>query len=55
LGWPRSISADQAIRHFCWLGMFMGADSPASSALTHQRMNWQPTHSGLLADLADYY
>jgi nucleoside-diphosphate-sugar epimerase len=50
-----SIPADQAAEHFGWLGMFIGADSPASSALTRERMNWQPTHHGLLADLADYY
>jgi hypothetical protein len=33
--------------------MFAAADNPASSALTRQRLGWQPTHPGLIADLDD--
>jgi nucleoside-diphosphate-sugar epimerase len=46
-----SLSADQALAHFGWLGSFVGADVPASSDLTRQRLGWRPTHAGLLDDL----
>ena len=47
----RSISPDEAKVHFGWLAMFAGLDAPASSALTRQRLQWQPRERGLLADL----
>ena len=46
-----AISLEDAGEHFGWLGGFLGADSPASSALTRERMGWQPTHPGLIDDL----
>jgi nucleoside-diphosphate-sugar epimerase len=52
LGVPTaSIAADEAADHFGFLAMFAAADNPASSALTRQRMGWEPTHPGLIADL----
>ena len=46
-----AVSPDDAADHFAWLAGFLGADSPASSALTRQLVGWQPTHAGLLDDL----
>jgi nucleoside-diphosphate-sugar epimerase len=46
-----SLSKEQAEAHFGWLGMFADYDMPASSALTRQRLGWQPTGPGLIADL----
>ena len=46
-----SKSAQEASAHFGWLAMFAGADMPASSALTQQRLGWGPTGVGLIADL----
>ena len=46
-----SISPEDAGEHFTWLAGFLAADSPASSALTRERMAWQPTHPGLIDDL----
>ena len=46
-----SVPAAQAAEHFGWMGLFIGADSPVSSALTRDWMGWTPTHPGLLADL----
>jgi nucleoside-diphosphate-sugar epimerase len=46
-----SISAEDAGEHFTWLAGFIGADSPASSALTQELLGWHPTHPGLIADL----
>jgi hypothetical protein len=36
---------------FGLLGMFVGADAPASSALTQERLGWRPTGVGLISDL----
>jgi len=46
-----SVSQQEAQAHFGWLAMFVGFDMPASSALTRQRLGWQPTGHGLIADL----
>ncbi len=46
-----AISPEDAAEHFTWMGGFLAADSPASSALTRQLVGWQPTHPGLIDDL----
>ena len=46
-----SISPDDADEHFSWLAGFIGADVPASSALTRELLGWQPTRPGLIEDL----
>jgi nucleoside-diphosphate-sugar epimerase len=52
LGLPvASIAPDAAGAHFGWLGRFFAIDQPASSALTRERMGWNPTHPGLVEDL----
>ena len=52
LGLPvKSIPQDEAGDYFGWMGMFAGRDMPASSALTRERLGWQPTGPGLIADL----
>jgi nucleoside-diphosphate-sugar epimerase len=45
-------SAEDASAHFGPFAFFVGADLPASSALTQQRLGWRPRQSiGLLDDL----
>jgi nucleoside-diphosphate-sugar epimerase len=46
-----SIAPEDAGQHFTWLAGFLAADSPASSTLTQELMEWHPTHPGLIADL----
>jgi nucleoside-diphosphate-sugar epimerase len=46
-----SVSGEQAPEHFGFLGAFIGADSPASSAFTRARFGWEPEQPGLIADL----
>jgi nucleoside-diphosphate-sugar epimerase len=46
-----SLSQEEAQAHFGWLAMFAGFDMPASSARTRQRLGWNPTGPGLIADL----
>jgi nucleoside-diphosphate-sugar epimerase len=48
-----SIPPEQASEHFGWLGRFFAIDSAASSTLTRQRLAWEPTHPGLIADLEE--
>ena len=48
-----SKTPEEATAHFGWMARFVGLDMPASSALTQERLNWHPTHPGLLADLED--
>lgn len=47
-----SIAPEEAEAHFGWIGMFFGADIPASSALTRERYDWAPTGPTLLEDIA---
>ncbi len=46
-----SIPREEANAHFGFLGGFLAADSPASSALTRALVGWQPTYPELIADL----
>ncbi len=46
-----SKSPEQAAQHFDWLAHFVGMDSPASSKLTEEELEWQPKQAGLIADL----
>ncbi len=46
-----SVSSDDAFEHFGFLGMFFAADVPASSTLTRQLLEWEPTRPGLIEDL----
>jgi nucleoside-diphosphate-sugar epimerase len=53
LGLPvRQVSADQAEEYFGWLAALAATDAPASSAATRSLLAWEPTHPGLLDDLA---
>ena len=52
LGLPvKSIPPEEAGDYFGWMGMFAARDMPASSALTRERLGWEPTGPGLIADL----
>jgi hypothetical protein len=46
-----SLPPEKAQAHFGWLAMFAGFDMPASSAQTRKHLGWNPTRSGLIADL----
>jgi nucleoside-diphosphate-sugar epimerase len=46
-----SIAAEDAGDHFSYLGAFVSLDGPVSSALTRERLGWQPTHTDLIEDL----
>jgi nucleoside-diphosphate-sugar epimerase len=46
-----AVPAADAGEHFTWLAHFLAADSPASSALTRELLDWQPAQPGLIDDL----
>ncbi|GCE08276.1 SDR family oxidoreductase [Dictyobacter aurantiacus] len=46
-----SVSPEDAGEHFSWLGTFLAADNPTSSALTRELLGWKPEHPPLLEDL----
>ncbi|WP_313178408.1 SDR family oxidoreductase [Stenotrophomonas sp.] len=47
----RSIGQGEAAAVFGWFALFAGMDLPASSALTRQRLGWEPVAPLLLQDL----
>jgi nucleoside-diphosphate-sugar epimerase len=46
-----SLSPEEAMGHFGWLGPFMAMDMPASSKLTQERLGWRPAGPGMIEDL----
>jgi nucleoside-diphosphate-sugar epimerase len=48
-----TVTPEDAAEHFTWLAHFIGADSPASSALTRSLLGWEPTRPGLIEDLEE--
>jgi nucleoside-diphosphate-sugar epimerase len=46
-----SIAPEESAKHFGWLAAFVGWDVPASSAHTREKLGWNPTGPGLIADL----
>jgi nucleoside-diphosphate-sugar epimerase len=46
-----SVAPENAPEHFAWLAPFLGIDAPASSSLTRELLDWQPTQPGLIVDL----
>lgn len=54
LGLPaESVGPDEAAERLSFLAGFAQVDNPVSSALTQERLGWQPTHPGLIADLRE--
>jgi nucleoside-diphosphate-sugar epimerase len=47
------VSPEEADAHFGWIGRIAALDIPASSELTRERLGWEPTEPGLIADLEE--
>ena len=47
----KSMTPDEAQAHFGWLSRFAGHDLVGSSAITREKLSWNPTGPGLIADL----
>lgn len=45
------VPPEQVQQHFGWLAMVLTSDQPASSALTRELIDWQPTQPNLIDDL----
>ena len=48
-----STTPQQAAERFSFLAPFIPADNPTSSALTRERLGWEPTHPNLQADMIE--
>jgi nucleoside-diphosphate-sugar epimerase len=48
----RSVPEDEIPTYFSFLASFITLDNPTSNAKTRELLGWQPTHPGLLDDLA---
>jgi nucleoside-diphosphate-sugar epimerase len=48
-----SVTPGQAAEYVGFLGGFWGIDGPASAQITRDLLGWEPTHSGLIADLKE--
>jgi nucleoside-diphosphate-sugar epimerase len=46
-----SITPEEALVHFGWWGRLAGGELAGSSAITRQKLGWDPTGPGLIADL----
>lgn len=46
------LNVEDAAAHFGWFARFAGIDNRVSGERTKAALGWQPTHQGLLADLA---
>lgn len=49
----RSIAPEAAGEHFGWFALMAAIDCPTSSTWTRENLNWHPTHSTLLTDIAN--
>jgi hypothetical protein len=47
------MTAGEASQHFSFLAPLVSIDSPTSSALTRERLGWQPAQPGLIADIEE--
>jgi nucleoside-diphosphate-sugar epimerase len=47
-----AIAPEDAGIHFGWIGALLAIDSPVSSALTRELLDWQPAQPSLIDDLA---
>jgi nucleoside-diphosphate-sugar epimerase len=46
---------EEAAEHFGWFSHFAAIDNPSSSKQTRETLGWEPTRSGLIADVDEYY
>jgi nucleoside-diphosphate-sugar epimerase len=46
-----SVAPEKTAEHFGWLAVFAGLDLQGSSAQTQEKLGWEPTGPGLIADL----
>jgi nucleoside-diphosphate-sugar epimerase len=49
----KSVTAEQAAKYLGGMAHFAQVSNPSSSSRTRSQLKWEPTHPGLLADLAE--
>ncbi|GAA5084271.1 SDR family oxidoreductase [Chryseobacterium ginsengisoli] len=51
----QSLSGDDIVKHFDWMGRFITFEGAATGNKTQEKLNWKPTHPGLLEDMDQHY
>lgn len=51
----KSITQEEAMKHFGWMTNFITFDSPATGHQTQEQLGWKPTHIGLIEDMQQHY
>lgn len=51
----QSLSGDDIVKHFDWMGRFITFEGAATGNNTQEKLNWKPTHPGLLEDMDQNY
>ncbi|MBB3187474.1 SDR family oxidoreductase [Microbacter margulisiae] len=51
----KSISKEETVQYFDWMSAFVEWDTPATCRITKEKLNWQPTHIGLIEEIQQHY
>ncbi len=51
----KSLSAEEAPEYFTWMTYFVGADCPATSLQTQERLGWNPSEKSFVEELDQYF
>lgn len=51
----KSLSPEQAPEYFNWMTSFVGADCPATSLKTQEKLGWKPSEKSFIEELNQYF
>lgn len=51
----KSFSPEDAAEYFTWMTFFVGADCPATSIKTQEKLGWKPSENGFIDELNQYF
>ncbi|SEM31562.1 Nucleoside-diphosphate-sugar epimerase [Chryseobacterium taichungense] len=51
----KSLSPEQAPEYFTWMTFFVGADCPATSLKTQEKLGWEPSENSFIEELNQYF
>ncbi|MFC4163699.1 SDR family oxidoreductase [Epilithonimonas zeae] len=51
----KSLSAEEAPEYFTWMTFFVGADCPATSLQTQEKLGWNPSEKSFAEELNQYF
>lgn len=51
----KSLSPEEAPEYFTWMTFFVGADCPATSLKTQEKLGWKPSEKSFIEELNQYF